>query len=207
MLRIIPVLIFTFMFSGCAFIYHNVDPVKYNMNTPKDLGNGLIVSYQHDMQGLNNNKQYDKKERKKDASLLAIQIENYSQDTVVLTKFNFHVRNSNGNNVAILSPKEYKNRIRLHSEGYSLIGLAGIGYYHSENPYGKVESGFTYNILPLVGGGLVMWFAEMTNGILYSNVQKQYILGKTIPPGSSVKGLIAVSERKFTGLEFIYGTP
>lgn len=98
-------------------------------------------------------------------------------------------------------PIDYTKAIRqnLNSLCY---GLAGIGYEWGESN-GQEYSNFTYNIIPLLIGIGNAVVAENSNSKQKNNLEETEIFNKTISPGASLYGLVAIEESGFPELFFL----
>lgn len=193
------------LFTSCARTYHTISPALYNFDNKKSLTENINVSYMHDVQQLNDNKPYARKERKKDIKLVAIKVENLSDTTITLTSSNFFIKTGSGRDIPIISPNEYTKKIRQYSETFILFyGLAGAGIIAEETPEGDVNTKFYYNPIPgLIGLGNAI-FAATSNSKQTKNIASNSIFNKPIQPNSSIYGLIPIQDHTYSELNFFY---
>lgn len=193
------------LISGCARKFHEIDPSIYNFENEKLLTEGVQVSYFYDVQQNVRNKPYARKERNKSLKLIAIKIKNNSDSSLLITRDNFFIKTFSGKNIQILYPIEYTKAIRQKSEFFVLFyGLAGIGYEWGESN-GQGYSNFTYNFIPLLIGIGNAVVAETSNSKQKNNLAETNIFNKTISPGASLYGLLAIEESGFPELFFHSG--
>lgn len=192
------------LFSGCARTYNTINPAMYNFENKKDASESITVSYLYNLQEINSNKPYARKERKKHIRLVALKIENNSDEQEILDPSNFIIKSSGGRNIRVIPPEEYCKEIRQYSETFVLFyALGGIGYKY-ENVNGETTHEFAYNPIPAVIGLGNAIFAENANRKQKKNLIEHNVFNKPIPGKSSIYGLIAIDDPTFSELNFLY---
>jgi hypothetical protein len=199
------VLLFSFLSYGCASTYKPMTlPTLVYMDS-QTVSDSLRVSYRFGVQEVSGNRRYANKEKTHGLAAVAVKVQNLSTVPLSLSRTTFKVSSAAGEKVA-LSPLSYsskiKQRVGLHML-HALWGPWGISW--SEDEYGERDvSGFYIPVGAIVGIGNAVR-ASNANKKNLANMEMHEIWNKTIAPGETIYGLIAIPARTEEALNFEYG--
>jgi hypothetical protein len=171
----------------------------------KTVNDSLRISYRYGIQEATGNRRYANKEKAHGLSAVAVKIENLSTVPLSLSRTTFKVYSAAGDK-QVISPSSYsskiKQRVGLHML-HALWGPWGISW--SEDEYGERDvSGFYIPIGAIVGIGNAVRASNANKNNL-ANMEQNEIWNKTIAPGQTIYGLMAIPARTEEALNFAFG--
>ena len=201
--------IVSFIFSGCARVYHTIDPDLHRFENKKELMENVDIYYSYGAQKMAGNKPATRKENKRGVTLIAVQIHNNSDEPVRLSENLFSIHSGSGRMIAILNSLSYMDATQQSAPSFVIwYGLAGIGYTResSTGPSGTATTNtFTWSPLPLAIGVINAIIAGVANKKQRDNLFVESIFDRTIAPKSVLSGLIPIGENRYSELHFSYG--
>jgi hypothetical protein len=175
--------------SSCASSYHAVNPQNLHYVASEET-NELSFSYRYNIMQEAGNKKYAKKEDKKGIALVAVKITNHTdqslsfQDDIELFAGSQHVYP--------MQPHLAHKQIKQNTPIYLLYGLLSFIQVYSVDNSGNVSS-FPIGLILGPGiTGLNMATAASANKALDSELKEGDLLNRTIGPGETVHGIVAL---------------
>lgn len=194
-------LLFSFglLLSNCASGYQSINP-KIISYASKNNSNEIILEYKYDLL----QKKYKKKERKNDMRLIAVKLTNLSDRDLVCGK-DLKFMYENGKPITPLETKAIFNETKQISGLYLLyLLLTPLQFTVSTNANG-VQDNNSFPIGFFVGPGLAagnMITANSSNRRYKKDLTDHNLLGKTIPKGETVYGLIGINSSNYDAITF-----
>ncbi|MCB0490252.1 MAG: hypothetical protein KDC99_17365 [Cyclobacteriaceae bacterium] len=171
--------------SSCASGYRPMLPRQMSFSSLE--GEGIKYSYRYNVLSETRNKKYANKELKHGVKLIALQVQNTTDEEVILRE---HARFYTGDKQVLpLDPKQMQQQVKQPGGLYMLWSLLWLYYTKCE--------GFECNTIPIpigvVIGLLNLSTASRANKDLLSELISNNILDKRIAPGETVTGLLGIS--------------
>jgi hypothetical protein len=193
------------IFSGCARTFFSIDPSAISYTGTKHLADDVYITYRYNVQEMNANRPYARKERKKDMRLIAVEIRNNSTTEFILNRDSLSILTPTGGEVQVLETGTYTKAIRQYSETFVIFyGLAGFGVAWGSDSNGEEFFNMSYNPIPLAVGVGNAIFAESSNSKQKRNLLAFEIFDKPIEPGEKLYGLLPVQTEGHPELIFKY---
>ncbi len=172
------------LFASCAASkYHNIEP-KYLKFTdaPDSLANGQVkINAQYNILKASNNRKYSNNEIVNKLSLLAVQIENNSTDTLFLPK-----------DIYVMAGQE---TLTMHDMETT--------YQKLQQDYGQYSSDEWTNLESELIGGLTNGLIQhKANKQFFQELDKYYLLPSFVAPGATTVGLLGLEVKRGTPLKF-----
>ena len=183
-------IIICILFSSCAAHYRAINPnilVYHGHNKSGEIS----CSYKYNVLMERGNKRYSKKEFKRGIKLLAIKITNSSNKEIVVK--DDLVFTANNEQVFPLEPtvvKQYLGQKAGFHLFYLLLTFISINTYDA---HGNIESSFPIGLI--LGPGIAfgnLIGATQANKNFVEEYSRESIINKTISPGETVSGLMAI---------------
>ena len=191
--------------SSCARTYYAIDPSAIEYTGTKKLADDVYITYRYNVQEMNANRPYARKERKKDMRLIAVEISNNRTTEFTLNRDSLSILTTLGGEVQFLETRQYTKAIRQYSETFVIFyGLAGIGAAWGSDPNGEGFFNMSYNPIPLAVGVGNAIFAESSNSKQKRNLRAFEIFDKPVAPGKKLHGLLPVQTEGLPELIFKY---
>lgn len=190
--------IFTVLMSSCAAIYNPIEPSYLSYELAGNY-NGLKLSYRYGILAELNNKRYARKESKQKIKLVAVKIENTSNQTLVVgSDFNLI---SNGQAIEFIKSAEAYQKLKQKNWpalGFLLLALTPPvqttnGASVADFPLGMVAG-------PMLAAGNI-FVAINANKQFQSELQSNTILGSTIKPQETIYGIIVLNSDQENPIE------
>lgn len=188
------------LFSSCASSYNHIKPEQLNFMNERTT-DSVSLAYKYDLL----NKKYEKKEKKKDVRLVALKIENKSDQTVTLGE-NAFLTYINDSPVNTLEKEKVFDKLKQQGAWYLFyLALTPVNLYTYEtNSAGVQETTSTIPVGLILGPGLTatnMIVSGTANGKFKDDLEKYDLIGKPIAPGETVYGLIGISSDSYNALK------
>lgn len=198
-LKIFLLLSVVLFLTGCASGYREINPegLSYQSSSRKQ---DVSVEYKYDLL----RKKYSKKEQKKDIRLVALRISNNSERDLVFGR-DIKVNFDNGDQVILLGREKVFSELKQHPASYLFyLLLTPISVYttnSNSNGYDMDTESFPVGLIVgpgLAGGNLIA--AASANKKFKNELAAYDILGKTIPKGETVYGLLGLRADNYEAL-------
>lgn len=183
-------IIINILFSSCAAHYRAIKPnnLVYHAHNNFD---DVSCSYKYNVLLERGNKRYSKKELKKGIKLLAIKITNNSNKEIVVK--DDLVFTANNEQVFPLEPTVVKQYLGQKAGFYLFYLLLSFVSINTYDAYGNIESSYPIGLLigPAIAVGNLVG-ASLANNNFIEEYSRENIINKTIPPGETTSGLMAI---------------
>lgn len=189
------------LLSSCAAPYRAIKPNHLNFNAHNKSEN-IDFSYKYDVLLERNNKRYSKKERKKGIRLVAVKLTNNSNKEIVVKDDLIFTANSQ--QVFPLEPTVLKQSIKQYPATYLLYLLLTPLSFNTYDQYGNVESTIPFGLI--LGPGLAIGNlvgSSSANKNMVGEYSKELIINKTVGPGETITGLMAIKTTGFPTLSVL----
>jgi len=196
--RIYILVIFTALMSSCAAIYNPIEPSYLSYELAGNYS-GLKLSYRYGILAELNNKRYAKKENKQKIKLVAVKIENTSNQTLVLGK-DFYLT-SNGQAIVFVNTADAYQKLKQKNwQALSFLLLALTPPVQTTN--GASVADFPLGMVagPMLAAGNI-FVAINANKQFQSELQSNTILGSTIKPQETRYGIIIINTAEENPIE------
>lgn len=179
---------------SCAASYKPILPYRMSYGTLQN-GGGLDYSYRYGILTETGNKKYANKEAKHGVKLIAIQVENTTDQEIILREHaKFYV---GGKIIFPMEAKQVQQQIKQPAGAYMLWTLLWLNFTKCENR--------DCTTIPLPIGLLIGLIntgkASGANKALYTELIANNILDKKIAPGEKATGLIGISSEDSLPME------
>jgi hypothetical protein len=175
--------------SSCASSYHAINPQNLHYVANEETSE-LSFSYRYNIMQEAGNKKYAKKADKRGIELVAVKITNHTKQSL---SFRDDIELYAGSqSVYPMQPHLAHQQIKQNTPIYLLYGLLSFIRFYSVDASGNVS---TFPIGLLLGPGITglnMATAASANKALKSELEKSDLLDRTIGPGETVHGIIAL---------------
>jgi len=180
--------------ASCAASYKPILPYRMSYGTLQN-GDGINYSYRYGILTETGNKKYANKEARHGVKLIAIQVENTTDQEIILREnAKFYV---GGKIIFPMEPRQLQQQIKQPAGAYMLWTLLWFNITKCEN-----RDCTTIPIpLGLLIGLINTGKASGANKALYSELIANNILDKKIAPGEKVTGLIGISSEDSLPME------
>lgn len=196
--RVYILVIFTALMSSCAAIYNPIEPSYLSYELAGNYS-GLKLSYRYGILAELNNKRYAKKENKQKIKLVAVKIENTSNQTLVLGK-DFYLT-SNGQAIDFVNTADAYQKLKQKNwQALSFLLLALTPPVQTTN--GASVADFPLGMVagPMLAAGNI-FVAINANKQFQSELQSNTILGSTIKPQETRYGIIIINTAEENPIE------
>ncbi len=183
MRKTITTVLFITLFFGCAGIYHPIQPNTLNYNNV-EIREGVSYSYRFDVLPQKGNKKYVKKAAKYNIDIVAVKIINNTDREL---DFNKDIQLYVGNKISYpLESTVVTSQIKQGVVGYLLYGLL----------FFQIHNNNSTTTLPVgLGIGIGNMIAASSNNEKFKKEFSTYnLVNKTIAPGETVYGLVALRD-------------
>ncbi len=183
--------------SSCASSYRAVNP--QNLHFPATVETDEIsFSYRYNVIQESGNKKYAKKEDKKGVDLVAVKLTNHTDQPI---SFRDDVELFAGDRHAYpLAPSMVYQQLKQNTPVYLLYLLLSFVQIYSVDESGEVS---VFPIGLILGPGITLInvaTAGTANKQFKNELQKHNLLDRTIGPGETVHGIIALSKAGYAPL-------
>jgi hypothetical protein len=187
---------FIIFLSSCASVYHPLRPdtAYYPVKTSDS---GVDFYYKHGVLREYHNKKYAKREDKKAIRVASVKIVNNTGKKLIIGENLFFY--SGESQLFLLEPRIVHQQLKQGVAIYVLYMLFSFATYNRYDAYGNVESSVPVGLV--LGPGLTvgnMAVAGTANQSFLEELNQFSLINKTIEPGQTVYGLIAVRDIGFT---------
>lgn len=182
--------------TGCASTYKPVAFESLDYTGAQSAG-ALDVAYRYEAQP----GYYGKKARKRGYDVIAVRVTNTTDAPVNLSPSALRIQAA-GAPVSPLRPEIVADNIRQPIWTYLLWNLANVTIFDEEGDIvAFVPIGLGISVLNMLQ-------SSFANGKVENAYAEQNLMGKTVPPGQTVEGLLFLSTTGFAPLTFEYvGAP
>lgn len=195
-LRVIISFLGIITLMSCASGYTKIKPDQVNFSS---YSNTDSVSLEYQYASLP--KKYAKKEDTYNVRLLSVRIKNNSGRDLTFGK-NLNLAYNNGSKVQLVDNKTAYSFLSQSSGGYLLyLALTPLKLVTGSQVTGEV------NVTPIgyfIGPGLALFnflTASSSNKVFRNELETYNIVGKTIPNGGSLNGIVAIKSSTYDGLQ------
>ena len=196
--RIYILVIFTALMSSCAAIYNPIEPSYLSYELAGNYS-GLKLSYRYGILAELNNKRYAKKENKQKIKLVAVKIENTSNQTLVLGK-DFYLT-SNGQAIDFVNTADAYQKLKQKNwQALSFLLLALTPPVQTTN--GASVADFPLGMVagPMLAAGNI-FVAINANKQFRSELESNSLLGSTVKPQETRYGIIIINAAEENPIE------
>lgn len=186
---VLPLLLIVLL-SGCASKYNFIRPNLETYTSFTESENGVKVKYRQEVMYLNRNRKQVRKEKKHDISVLAVRIENNSDQTLVVGQ-NARFYAGDSNPVYIFHADESYNLLK-QKWGFHLFYL-GLTPFSGTFAIGGFYAAGSFGIL--LGPGLALYNslrANKANKRLKTELARFSIANQEIPPDTVIDGIVVI---------------
>ena len=197
----VPMLLLCILFSACASRFNSISPQTFsyqNSSTEKNVS----LAYHHDILRERGNRKYAKKGDRKNIRLVAIKITNNTSRSLV---FGSDIRIMSGENEAVILDRKTVFRSLRQLAPFHLFYLLLTPVQLSisrTQPNGRIETD-SFPIGLVLGPGLSVFNllkALMANGRLKEELMQYDLTNKSLMPGQTCYGIIAVRDVTYNNL-------
>lgn len=185
--------------TSCASGYREINPegITYHSASRQP---DVSMEYKYDLL----RKKYSKKEQKEDVRLIAVRITNNTERDLVFGR-DIKVAYDNGNQLDLLGREKVFSKLKQHPASYLFyLLLSPISAFSSTtDAYGNETSSSSFPVGVIIGPGLAggNLFAAVSANKKFKNELSDYdIVGKTIPKGKTVYGLLGLKADNYEAL-------
>jgi len=196
----LALLVATVFLSSCASTYYASNPGAFTYKTAiKNDKDRVEYYFIFDVLKKMDLKKYANKERRKKVNMVAVKMVNNSDSTITLDRSHFSVISDN-NKIKLYTPEEFYQFIKQKKGFYFFWVLFNPSYTTTTSPSPYYSNGYAYVSPPQVkyhsipiGIPLALYNffrAKAANKKLRADLKKNYLIGKSIPPGGVAYGYI-----------------